>query len=79
MINSSLVKIEKISKYFGKTRILNHVSFEIPKGSVLGILGADQQLVKGQDIVKGMITVKYSDYLINKNLPDYIFKKKRID
>ena len=39
MINSSLVKIEKVSKYFGKARVLNDVSFEIPKGSVFGILG----------------------------------------
>ena len=37
--SSTLVKIEKVSKCFGKARVLNNVSFEIPKGSVLGILG----------------------------------------
>ena len=39
MSASTLVKIEKVSKCFGKARVLNNVSFEIPKGSVLGILG----------------------------------------
>ena len=39
MSSSTLVKIEKVSKCFGKARVLNNVSFEIPKGSVLGILG----------------------------------------
>ena len=39
MNSSALVKIEKVSKCFGKARVLNNVSFEIPKGSVLGILG----------------------------------------
>lgn len=39
MSSSILVKIEKVSKCFGKARVLNNVSFEIPKGSVLGILG----------------------------------------
>ena len=39
MISSSLIKIEKVSKYFGKAKVLNDVSFEIRKGSVLGILG----------------------------------------
>jgi ABC-2 type transport system ATP-binding protein len=37
--SSILVKVEKVSKCFGKARVLNNVSFEIPKGSVLGILG----------------------------------------
>ena len=36
---STLVKVEKVSKYFGRARVLNNVSFEIQKGSVLGILG----------------------------------------
>ena len=39
MNSSTLVKVEKVSKCFGKARVLNNVSFEIPKGSVLGILG----------------------------------------
>ena len=39
MSSNTLVKIEKVSKCFGKARVLNNVSFEIPKGSVLGILG----------------------------------------
>ena len=39
MSSSILVKVEKVSKCFGKARVLNNVSFEIPKGSVLGILG----------------------------------------
>ena len=62
-------------EYFIKDmKLANWLKDDIPS-----MIGADQQLAKGQDIVKGMITVKYSDYLINKKLPDYIFKKKRID
>ena len=62
-------------EYFIKDmKLANWLKDDIPS-----VIGADQQLAKGQDIVKGTITVKYSDYLINKKLPDYIFKKKRID
>ena len=62
-------------EYFIKDmKLANWLKDDIPS-----MIGADQQLAKGQDIVKGMITVKYSDYLINKKLPDYIFKKKRVD
>lgn len=39
MSSSTQVKIEKVSKCFERARVLNNVSFEIQKGSVLGILG----------------------------------------
>ena len=62
-------------EYFIKDmKLANWLKDDIPS-----LIGADQQIAKNQDIVRGMITVKYSDYLINKKLPDYIFKKKRID
>ena len=41
------------------------------------IIGAKQRLDSNKDMVKGKIIVKYSDYSINENLPDYIFKKKK--
>ena len=64
-----------IVEYFIKDmKLANWLKDDIPS-----MIGADQQIAENQDIVKGMITVKYSDYLINKKLPDYIFKKKRID
>ena len=49
------------------------------KDDLPSMIGADSQLKMNQDIVKGMITVKYSDYKVNRGLPDYIFKKKRVD
>jgi ABC-2 type transport system ATP-binding protein len=35
----SILSIEKISKNFGRIRALNGVSFDVPEGSVFGILG----------------------------------------
>ena len=69
-----LPSISKVEYFIKDMKLANWLKDDIPS-----MIGADQQITKGQDIVKGMITVKYSDYLINKNLPDYIFKKKRID
>ena len=69
-----LPSISKVEYFIKDMKLANWLKDDIPS-----MIGADQQIAKGQDIVKGMITVKYSDYLINKNLPDYIFKKKRID
>ena len=63
-----------VEYYIKDMKLANWLKDDIPS-----MIGADQQIAKNQDIVKGMITVKYSDYLINKKLPDYIFKKKRID
>lgn len=34
-----VLSIQEISKYYGQVRALNHVSFDVPKGSVFGILG----------------------------------------
>ena len=36
---SSVLSIQNISKYYGPVRALNNVSFDVPKGSVFGILG----------------------------------------
>lgn len=36
---SSILSIDKISKFYGPIRALDNVSFEVPKGSVFGILG----------------------------------------
>ncbi|HVT87179.1 MAG TPA: ATP-binding cassette domain-containing protein [Chitinophagaceae bacterium] len=36
---SSVLSIQNITKYYGSVRALNNVSFDIPEGSVFGILG----------------------------------------
>ena len=69
-----LPSTSKVEYFIKDMKLANWLKDDIPS-----MIGADQQLARGRDIVKGMITVKYSDYSINKNLPDYIFKKKRID
>ena len=47
--------------------MMSRVSLELKQG-----------LDSNKDMVKGKIIVKYSDYSINENLPDYIFKKKKV-
>ena len=39
MNSKTLIEIKNVTKYFGKIRILDNVSFKIPDGSVVGILG----------------------------------------
>tara|TARA_B100000003_G_C10904494_1_gene360624 strand:- start:23 stop:898 length:876 start_codon:yes stop_codon:yes gene_type:complete len=39
MKNLSLIKIRNVSKYFGKTKVLDNISFNIPENSIIGILG----------------------------------------
>lgn len=39
MKNPSLIEIRNVNKYFGKTKVLDNVSFNIPKNSIIGILG----------------------------------------
>ncbi|MBS1631953.1 MAG: ATP-binding cassette domain-containing protein, partial [Bacteroidetes bacterium] len=36
---SSILSIQNFTKYYGAVRALNNVSFEVPEGSVFGILG----------------------------------------
>ena len=36
-------------------------------------------LEANSDVIKGSIIVNYSEYKINKNLPDRIFKKRKPD
>ena len=36
---SSVLSLHNITKYYGPVRALNNVSFEVPEGSVFGILG----------------------------------------
>ena len=39
MKNLSLIKIKNVNKYFGKTKVLDNISFNIPENSIIGILG----------------------------------------
>jgi ABC-2 type transport system ATP-binding protein len=39
MKNLSLIEIRNVSKYFGKTKVLDNISFNIPENSIIGILG----------------------------------------
>lgn len=36
---NTILAIDNITKFYSRVRALNHVSFEVPKGSVFGILG----------------------------------------
>ena len=36
-----------------------------------------KDLSNNSDVIKGSIIVNYSEYKINKNLPDRIFKKRK--
>jgi len=38
-MNSSVLSIQSLTKFYGKIRALNEVSFEVPAGSVFGVLG----------------------------------------
>ena len=66
--------MSKVEYFIKDMKLANWLKDDLPS-----MIGADQQLNMNQDIVKGMITVKYSDYKVNRDLPDYIFKKKRVD
>lgn len=41
-----ILKIEDISKKFGKTTILSGISMEVEKGEIMGIVGASKSEAK---------------------------------
>ena len=48
------------------------------KKDMTALVNPDKQK-SAEDIIKGVIIVNYSDYKINKNIPDRIFKMKKSD
>lgn len=67
-----LPTISTVEYFIKDVKLANWLKDDVPS-----IIGAKQRLDSNKDMVKGKIIVKYSDYSINENLPDYIFKKKR--
>ena len=67
-----LPSTSKVEYFIKDMKLANWLKNDMPS-----MIGAEQQLKMNQGVVKGVITVNYTDYKINKDLPDYIFKKKR--
>ena len=78
MIVENQYKLPKTSKveYFIKdVRLANWL-----KKDVNNMIGMPESFGSSEkDIIKGIISVKYSDYKVNINLPDRIFKKRPAD
>ena len=34
-----MIEVQGLTKYFGSTRAVNHVSFKVEKGEIIGLLG----------------------------------------
>jgi len=66
MNRKTLIEIKNVTKYFGKIRILDNVSFKIPDRSVVGILGPNgsgkSTLMR---IISGLIKSWEGDILFN--------------
>ena len=66
MTTKTLIEIKNVTKYFGKIRILDNVSFKIPDRSVVGILGPNgsgkSTLMR---IISGLIKSWEGDILFN--------------
>jgi ABC-2 type transport system ATP-binding protein len=50
---SIILALNNITKFYGKIRALDHVSFEVPEGSVFGILGPNGS---GKTTLLGIVT-----------------------
>ena len=66
MSSKTLIEIKNVTKYFGKVKILDNVSFKIPDRSVVGILGPNgsgkSTLMR---IISGLIKSWEGDILFN--------------
>ena len=78
---STLVEVEHLSRYFGKTCAVNDISFKLSKGEVLGFLGVNgagktttMQMLSGC-LAPSQGIIKISDYNI---LKDPLLAKKSI-
>jgi len=63
---SSILSLNKVTKFYGPVRALNDISFEVPKGSVFGILGPNgsgKTTLLG--IVMDILKVSSGNYLWN--------------
>ena len=66
MSSKTLIEIKNVTKYFGKVKILDNISFKIPDRSVVGILGPNgsgkSTLMR---IISGLIKSWEGDILFN--------------
>ena len=70
-----LPKKSKVEYFIKDVRLANWL-----KKDVNNMIGMPESFGSSEkDIIKGMILVKYSDYKVNINLPDRIFKKRPSD
>ena len=70
-----LPKTSKVEYFIKDVRLANWL-----KKDVNNMIGMPESFGSSEkDIIKGIITVKYSDYKVNINLPDRIFKKRPSD
>jgi ABC-2 type transport system ATP-binding protein len=74
---SSVLSINNLTKFYGRIQALNNVSFEVPQGSVFGILGPNgsgKTTMLG--IVMDIIKPSGGDYKFFDQVPDEDTRKK---
>jgi ABC-2 type transport system ATP-binding protein len=76
-MNSSILSIRALTKFYGKIRALNQVSFEVPAGSVYGVLGPNGS---GKTTLLGLVMdvlqANSGDYSWFGEPPSEIHRKK---